>query len=213
MRFNRIIFLFICALAVSACSPKVTQVPLPTGTSTVQASQTSAPSLTFTPLPTQTPTPQPTPMGGGGRLVFSAYRTLFNGSFSNPLGEFNLYSANPDGGDLTLLTQGPDGTSNLLAGTSPDGQLALYYSTTFRSDRLYLDNNRVDLWVTGVQKTEPLQLNTGQVRTYLGAATWAPDGTIFFVGWDSEGLGLFHVKPDGSSLERAAKPVSLAAYR
>lgn len=183
----------------------------PTLTSTL--TPTNAPTMTNTPVPTNTatPTPQPTPPGGGGKLLFSASGGLFKPSAIIPPGEYNLYLANPDGGSLTSLTQGPDGTSNLLAGLSPDGQQVLYYSTNIASNKLYQDNNRVDLWVTSIQKTQPLQLTSNQVHSYIGAATWAPDGTIYFVGWSSEGLGLFHVKSDGTGLERSAKPVGAAS--
>jgi Tol biopolymer transport system component len=211
MQPTRMLLLIVCCLAIVGCSSTVTQNALPTSTATVPAKSTTEPSPTFTPSATSMPTATPTLTGGGGKLLFFAYKSVFKGIAARAAGNFDVYSANLDGNNLTPLTQGPDGISNILAGASPDGKQVLYYSTTHRFDRLFEDDNRVDLWVTGIQSSKTVQMNSGQVHSYLAGATWAPDGSVYFVGWDGEGLGLFHVRPEGSDLGRVAKPVSLAA--
>jgi Tol biopolymer transport system component len=176
----------------------------------VQPTNTLAPTATFTTQPTDTPTSAPTPLGGGGKLFFTAYRSLFGGDFAGVPGDFNVYAANPDGSQLTPLTQGPEGTNNFFAGLSPDGQQALYYSTINPTKKVYADDNRVDLWVANLSGSSSIKLNPVDVHSYLGGATWGPDGSVYFVGWDMDGLGLFHAGSDGSNLNRVSTPVSLA---
>ncbi len=209
----RILFFISCSLALGGCTAVTVQTVTPTTPLDPSPAATLAPTMTFTPLPTKTPTPTlaPTPMGGGGMLLFSAHRSVFSGELAAPPADFNVYAAHPDGSGLTALTQESAGASNILAGPSPDGQQVLYYSTSLPGNKIYQDDKKVDLWVISLQTSQPVQLTTKDVHSYLAGATWAPDGSVYFIGWDMEGMGLFHVSADGSGLARVAKPVSPAA--
>ena len=208
----RLLLLIGCCLAIGGCSPVPAQNPSSTPSAALPPTQTSAPTFTSTPLPTATatPAPSPTPVGGGGTILFSAYRSVFSGNFATAPGDFNVYAANPDGSHLTLLTHGPEGTNNILAGASQDGQQVLYYSLTTPTKKIYADDNRVDLWVANSSGSGSIQLNPAEIHSYLSGAAWGPDGSVYFIGWDQDGLGLFRVSSAGSGLSRVAKPAILS---
>lgn len=124
--------------------------------------------------------------GRNGRIAFMAW----------PSGPPNIFSAKPDGTDVTRLTSGP--AQDAHPAWSPDGS-----KIAFASDRV-LGNGQTDIYVMDADGTDVMRLTTEAtgpahpVGSRLPA--WSPDGTrIAFVSDRADPRGdVWVMNADGS---------------
>lgn len=188
-----VLFLASCA-APATLAPTQTSTPKPTATQT------------FIPTTTPTATPVPTQVGGGnGKLIFSYARVGgYEKSFPDVKGDWNVFTANWDGTELTPITNGLNG-QNFFQAVSPDGRKILVFS-------FFLDNkprNDGDLYVVYLDGSlEPQKIASGLLDQREQSAIWLNNDTISFIGKDQQTpRGVFVIKSDGTGLRLISKKI------
>lgn len=127
------------------------------------------PTETPTPEPTATPTVAGTPLGGGSRIAFISNRDGQN---------FQIYTMNPDGGDVQRLTFDPSNKWEpgwQLHGTqlawNPAGTKLVYVAPGSAS-------NGLDLWMIDATGKNQVDITTAPGDDY--DPIWCGDGTLWF---------------------------------
>jgi hypothetical protein len=186
-----LVVLFLSACATPAISaPTQTSTPEPTATQTL--------------IPTSTPTatPVPTQVGGGsGKLIFNYARIGgYEKSFPDVKGDWNVFTANWDGTDLTPITSGLNG-NNFFQDISPDGRKILV-SSSFPNNQ---PRNDADLYVVYLDGSlEPQKIASG----LSGNAIWLNNDAISFIAKEQQTpSGVFSIKSDGTGLKRISKNI------
>jgi hypothetical protein len=167
---------------------------------------TPKPTATQTLMPTPTITPAPTQIGGGnGKLIFNYARIGgYEKSFPDIKGDWNVFTANWDGTDLTPITSGLNG-ENLFQDVSPDGRKILVLS--FFPD--YKPRSDGDLYVVYQDGSlEPQKIASGLLDKRELNAIWLDNETISFIAKDQQTpRGVFIIKSDGTGLRLISKKV------
>lgn len=117
--------------------------------------------------------------GDNGKIVWSS-STIPTGPNDVPVGD--VYSANPDGSELTNLTPDTDDSAEAYPAVSPDGK-----TLVFGSDRL--SKNDLDPFLLDLETLEvtPLPSTEGDE----GWFAWSPDGTKLSWSVDQSGIKVF----------------------
>jgi hypothetical protein len=200
MKHTKLLLLVILFLA--SCAAPATSAPVPTQTSTPKPTATQ----TLIPTPTPTITPAPTQIGGGsGKLIFNYARIGgYEKSFPDIKGDWNVFTANWDGTDLTPITSGLNG-ENFFLDVSPDGRKIIVLS-------FFLDNkprSDGDLYVVYLDGSlEPQKIASGLLDNEELNAIWLNNDTISFIAKDQKTpRGVFIIKSDGTGLRLISKKV------
>jgi Tol biopolymer transport system component len=120
---------------------------------------------------------------GSGRIAYA----------SNPSGEWQIYTVNPDGSDLRQLTS--DAGSKFTPMWSPDGTQIAYR---------FWDGTRWAIY--GMKADGSNQHAIGQGTTSDFSAAWSPDGKLLVVGSGSDwnACDIYLMNADGSNRQLVA---------
>jgi len=133
-------------------------------------------------------TPVPTPIGGGGKIGFA----------SNINGNYDIYTINPDGTDLTRLTEFQ--AEDMGGDFSPDGKYIAFWSY-----ETFVSPPESNFWIMKSDGSEKTKFGPG-----AGKVSWSPDGELFLFNWippESDDFDIISVtidKKEGTRLTTTA---------